>query len=345
MSTSRPGIQQSTFERSYRDRCELAFILLRDGQVYDLSEHSYQLQFFRTSYFQPPIFSVDLPIFGSKISVVLTAEQKSLLREQDALFALTRSDNTTLSEGLLTWKVKKDSKIFTPPSIILNFDTASGEVLVRLGYLYVDGANVEIFESLTEEARQARTGAETARTGAETAETGAIAARTGAQSERIGAETARTGAETAEAGSIAARTGAQSERIGAETARTGAETAETGAIAARTGAQSERTGAETARAGSETARTGAEAARDEVNATKDSFIRNNTDIFGAKVTAIVSLTQAEFDGLALKLNTTMYVISPDPAAVLLQLVGLTQAEYDGLAVKDDETAYLIEYAA
>ena len=78
---------------------------------------------------------------------------------------------------------------------------------------------------------------------------------------------------------------------------------------------------------------------------KDSFIRNNTDTFGAKVTAIVSLTQTEFDALPLKLNTTMYIVSPDPASVILQLVGLTQAEYDGLPVKDNQTAYLIEYAA
>ncbi len=366
MATSRPGVYQSVFERSYRDRCELAFILLRDGQVYDLSEHSYKLHFYRTSFFHQPLLSVDLSVFGSKISVVLTAEQKSLLREQDVLFSLTRSDDKTLSEGILTWKVKKDSKVFNPPDIIINFDTISGEAILQLGYLYIDGSNVEIVESLTQEAKQARNEAVDARTGAENAETGAVAAKTGAETARTGAETARTGAENAETGAIAAKTGAEAARTDAETARTGAENAETGAIAAKTGAEEARTGAETARTGAEnaetgavaaktgaeaartgaeTARTGAEDARDEVSAIKDSFIRNNTDVFGAKVTAIVSLTQTEFDDLPLKLNTTMYVVSDDPTGVILQLVGLTQAEYDGLLDTDEETLYLIEYAA
>lgn len=212
----------------------------------------------------------------------------------------------------------------------------------------------------------ARDGAFLARTGAETAAGNAAGSATAAGNSASDAAVSAGLAETAKnaaggfaedaeesataafgsAGSANTQAGIATTQAGLATvARTGAETARTGAEAARTGAEAARTGAETAQTGAQNARTGAEAARDEVNATKDSFIRNNTDVFGAKVTAIVSLTQAEFDGLALKLNTTMYIISPDPAAVILQLVGLTQAEYDGLAVKDDETAYLIEYAA
>ena len=392
MSTSRPGIQQSIFERSYRDRCELAFILLRDGQVYDLSEHAYQLQFFRTSFFHSPILAVDLIIFGSKISVVLTAEQKSLLREQDVLFALTRSDGTTLSEGTLSWKVRRDSKIFNPPDIIINFDTALGEILVKLGYLYVDGENVQIIENLTEEAKQARTGAvaaragaenaesgavssrngaaterlgaETARTGAENAESGAVSARNGAANERLGAETARTGAENAESGAVSARNGAATERLGAETARTGAENAESGAVAARNGAATERLGAETARTGAETAltgantartgaeaaqtgaqnaRTGAEAARDEVNAAKDSFIRNSADVWGLKISQKVSLTAEEYNALPVKPSSIAYIVTTAPTPVILQSVSLTRTEHNsiGSEAEDPEVEYLI----
>lgn len=91
----------------------------------------------------------------------------------------------------------------------------------------------------------------------------------------------------------------------------------------------------------QSARVGAEGARDEVNTMKDSFIRNSTDIFGEKVTEIVSLTQAEYDALPLKINTTLYVITAAPIAGILQVVSLTQAEYDALAVKDNQTLYLI----
>ena len=364
MSTSRPGIQQSIFERSYRDRCELAFILLRDGQVYDLSEHAYQLQFFRTSFFHSPILAVDLIIFGSKISVVLTAEQKSLLREQDVLFALTRSDGTTLSEGTLSWKVRRDSKIFNPPDIIINFDTALGEILVKLGYLYVDGENVQIIENLTEEAKQARTGAVAARAGAENAESGAVSSRNGAATERLGAETARTGAENAESGAVSARNGAANERLGAETARTGAENAESGAVAARNGAATERLGAETARTGAETAltgantartgaeaaqtgaqnaRTGAEAARDEVNAAKDSFIRNSADVWGLKISQKVSLTAEEYNALPVKPSSIAYIVTTAPTPVILQSVSLTRTEHNsiGSEAEDPEVEYLI----
>ncbi len=133
--------------------------------------------------------------------------------------------------------------------------------------------------------------------------------------------------------------------IAAENAKTDAENAAAAALSHKNAAEFAETGAETARTGAELAQEGAEEARNEVDAMKDSFIRNSSDTFGAKVTAIVSLTQTEFDDLPLKEITTMYVVSDDPTEVILQLVGLTQAEYDGLPAKDPETMYLIEYAA
>lgn len=180
----------------------------------------------------------------------------------------------------------------------------------------------------------------------------AITARNEAETFAEDADNSAAAAGTSEENASVSATAAgnsASEAAGSATAagnsKTAAESAASAALGHRNAAETAKSGAETAKAGAEAARSGAEAARDEVNATKDSFIRNNTDTFGAKVTAIVSLTQTEFDALPLKLNTTMYVISADPASVILQLVGLTQAEYDGLPVKDIETAYLIEYAA
>lgn len=84
-----------------------------------------------------------------------------------------------------------------------------------------------------------------------------------------------------------------------------------------------------------------ESAKNEINSIKDTFIRNSTDVFGDKVTEVVSLTQGQYDALALKISTTMYIITAVPVAGILQTVSLTQAEYDALSTKDNQTLYLI----
>ncbi len=93
----------------------------------------------------------------------------------------------------------------------------------------------------------------------------------------------------------------------------------------------------------ELAQEGAEEARDEVNAIKDSFIRNSSDTFGTKTTALVSLTDEEFEDIPLKLNSTMYVTSDAPTEAILQIVGLTQEEYDSIPDPDAEVLFGIPY--
>ena len=372
--TSYPITRDIRIGRIKSDPCEIVFVLNEDGTPMDLTGKVLELVFLTGNHAMLTLSPDDID--GNKAVFALTEEEKNKLYA-NLIYISVKLDGVTIGEGRFEWGSTHGDKSELPKAIGINvnnvtesiewFEVIIGprgpkgetgksayEYAAEKGYAGTEeqfGQDQADFAAnatqVAADAAQVSTDkgiAVAAKDAAAQSASDASQAKTDAQTAKTGAIAARTGAEAAETGAVAARAGAQNERVGAETARTGAEVAETGAVAARTGAQAERVGAQTARTGAEVAETGAVAARNETVAMKDSYIRNESDVFGSKLNAMVSLNASDFQDIPLKLITTLYFVSKNPTGAMHQVVKLTQAEYDALGANEDpQTVYVIPY--